>query len=67
MVLEELGIDSTELAELVAHIHAELGLHSQRAYLGKLRTVGDASKYVESLQSAIAAASPSGAEPAAVR
>jgi len=62
--LEELGIDSTELAELAANINAELGLHSQRSSLAKLKTVGDVIKYVESLRSTLASPSPSGAEPA---
>lgn len=59
----DLGIDSTELAELAANIYAELGLHSQRISLARLNTVGDLIKRMESLLSAPAAPSPSGAEP----
>lgn len=64
-LLVDLGIDSTELAELAANIYAELGLHSQRISLAKLNTVGDLIKQMESLLSAPAAPSPSSAGPVA--
>lgn len=53
-LIMDLGIDSTELAELATNIRAELGLHTQRIHLAKVNTVGDLVQQVEGLLSASA-------------
>ncbi|HEV7239534.1 MAG TPA: acyl carrier protein [Thermoanaerobaculia bacterium] len=45
----DLGIDSTELVELAALVRGELGLHTQRINLGKVKTVHDLVAEVETL------------------
>lgn len=52
--IRDLGIDSTELAELAASIRTTLGLHAQRIQLAKINTVGDLIQQVEDLLSASA-------------
>lgn len=45
----DLGIDSTELVELAALVRGELGLHTQRIDLKRVRTVSDLVSQVDVL------------------
>ena len=56
-LIADLGIDSSELVELAAHVRSELGLHGQRVDLRKVNTVDDLVRQVEGLLRAAAPAS----------
>ena len=55
----DLGIDSTELVELAALVRGEVGLHTQRIDLKRVRTVSDLIAQVDLLIRG-AAARPAG-------